>query len=71
MFETPSGGKTVSVLALGAPVESRAKALERFIAPESGPDILCPACDMRIDPAAPYLSRLTDQPFGRTKLPSA
>jgi DNA-directed RNA polymerase subunit RPC12/RpoP len=69
VFETPSGAKTVSVLALGPPVESHAKALERFIAPESGPDITCPACELRIDPAAPYLSRLTDQPFGRAKLP--
>ena len=71
VFETPSGAKTVSVLVLGALVESRAKALERFIGPESGPDIVCPACDLRIDPAAPYLSRLTDQPFGRVKLPPA
>ena len=70
VFESPSGAKTVSVLALGLSVESHAKALERFIAPESGPDILCPACDLRIDPAAPYLSRLTDRPFGRPKLPS-
>jgi hypothetical protein len=57
IFDTPSGGRTVSVVALGASVETRAKALERFVAPGHGPDIVCPACDARIDPSAPYVRR--------------
>ena len=69
VFETSSGGRTVSVLAFGLAVETHAKALERFIPPDVGPDITCPACDVRIDPAAP-LTRLTDQPFGRRFFPS-
>ena len=35
------------------------KALERFMAPDSGPDLICPACNHKIDPAAPY--RATDR----------
>jgi hypothetical protein len=52
VFETPSGGRTVSVVVLSDRVESRA--LERFMAPDQGPEIICPACNNRIDPAAPY-----------------
>jgi hypothetical protein len=35
-----------------------AKALERFMAPGEGPEIICPACDLRLDPAAPYRGEL-------------
>ena len=56
IFETPSGGRTVSVAGLGATVEP--KALERFMAPDQGPDIICPACNLQIDPAAPYRGEL-------------
>ena len=52
IFETPSGGRTVSVVAIGSLREP--KALERFMAPGEGPDILCPACNVQLDPAAPY-----------------
>jgi hypothetical protein len=52
IFETPSGGRTVSVIALGANVD--AKALERFMAPGDGPEVVCPACNLRLDPASPY-----------------
>lgn len=53
--ETPSGGRSVAVLALGRSVEDTAKALERFVAPDRGPDVICPACDARFDPAAPLV----------------
>jgi DNA-directed RNA polymerase subunit RPC12/RpoP len=52
--ETASGGRTVSVLGLGDSVSSSAKALEKFIGPDAGPDISCPACGHRFDPASPY-----------------
>ena len=45
VIETASGGKTISVVGFGASVEKHAKALERFIAPGSHADIVCPACD--------------------------
>jgi DNA-directed RNA polymerase subunit RPC12/RpoP len=56
IFETPSGGRTVSVTGIGATIE--AKALERFMAPGEGPDIICPACNLPLDPAAPYRGEL-------------
>jgi DNA-directed RNA polymerase subunit RPC12/RpoP len=64
VFDTPGGAKTVSVISLGVAVERHAKALERFISPEAGPDVICPACEVRIDPAAPYIVR--DRVSGRT-----
>lgn len=54
VLETVSGGRTVSVMGLGDAVSSAAKALELFIAPDAGPDIRCPACEHRFDPASPY-----------------
>jgi DNA-directed RNA polymerase subunit RPC12/RpoP len=56
IFETPSGGRTVSVSGLGTSVEP--KALERFMAPDEGPEVICPACSLRLDPAAPYRGEL-------------
>ena len=56
IFETPSGGRTVSVFGLGTSMEP--KALERFMAPDEGPDVICPACSLRLDPAAPYRGEL-------------
>jgi DNA-directed RNA polymerase subunit RPC12/RpoP len=56
IFETPSGGRTVSVTGVGTTIEP--KALERFMAPDQGPDIVCPACNLQIDPAAPYRGEL-------------
>ena len=55
IFETPSGGRTVSVFGLGT---MEPKALERFMAPDEGPDVICPACSLRLDPAAPYRGEL-------------
>jgi hypothetical protein len=52
VFETPSGGRTISVAVLSTTVE--AKALERFMAPAAAPEIVCPACNSMVDPAAPY-----------------
>jgi hypothetical protein len=54
VLETASGGRTVSVMGLGDAVSSEAKALELFIGPDAGPDIRCPACDNRFDPASPF-----------------
>jgi hypothetical protein len=62
VFETQSGAKTISVIALGGLVESSAKALEGFQPPDAGPEIHCPACDSLVDPAAPY--RGTERPIG-------
>ena len=56
IFETPSGGRTVSVLGLGTTIEP--KALEHFMGPDEGPDIICPACDLQLDPASPYRGEL-------------
>jgi DNA-directed RNA polymerase subunit RPC12/RpoP len=63
IIETASGGKTVSIVGLGASVETSAKALERFIAPDGGADIICPACDHHIDPSAQY--RMHERPVTR------
>jgi uncharacterized protein YbaR (Trm112 family) len=52
IFETPSGGRTVSVAGIGSSLEP--KALERFLGPDEGPDIICPACNLQLDPASPY-----------------
>jgi len=57
VIETSSGGRTVSVTGLGASVEQHALALQRFQGPGAGPDIICPACEYRIDPSAPYRAR--------------
>ena len=62
VFESQSGAKTISVIALGSLVESSAKALEGFQPPDAGPEIHCPACDSLVDPAAPYRGR--DRPLG-------
>jgi DNA-directed RNA polymerase subunit RPC12/RpoP len=50
ILETQSGGRIVSVTILGSPVERSAKAFESFMAPGSGRDIQCPACESWIDP---------------------
>jgi hypothetical protein len=52
VFETSSGGRTVSVAVLSTAADP--KALQRFMAPDEGPEIVCPACNVKIDPAAPY-----------------
>jgi hypothetical protein len=54
VIETPSGGRTVSVVLLGSRVEMNATALELFIAPHGGSELQCPACDRQFDPAAPH-----------------
>jgi DNA-directed RNA polymerase subunit RPC12/RpoP len=54
IFETPSGGRTVSVAVLSTTLEPQA--LERFMSPDQAPEIMCPACNHMIDPAAPYRS---------------
>jgi uncharacterized Zn finger protein (UPF0148 family) len=56
VFETRSGARTVSVAVMSTIAEP--KALERFLPPESGPELSCPACDATVDPAAPYRARL-------------
>jgi uncharacterized protein YbaR (Trm112 family) len=63
VFDTQSGARTVSVVGLGLAVESKAKALERFLPPDAGPDIVCPACARTFDPASPY--RGEPRRFGR------
>lgn len=57
VLETASGGRTVSVTGLGAAVERHAIALERFQGPGAGPEIVCPACEYRIDPSSPFRAR--------------
>jgi hypothetical protein len=52
VFETPSGGRTISVAFLSPLIEP--KQLERFMPPDGGPDVVCPVCDAMVDPAAPY-----------------
>jgi hypothetical protein len=54
VLETASGARTVSVIGLGESVSAQPKALELFVSRDSGPDIRCPACHERFDPAAPY-----------------
>ena len=54
VLETRSGGRTVSVAGLGPTVERSPVALERFLPPGSGHDIICPACNAMIDPSAPH-----------------
>ena len=54
VFDTPSGGRTVSVAGLGVSVEHSAKALERFQATTD--KLLCPACLTEVDVGAPYRS---------------
>jgi hypothetical protein len=54
VFETTSGGRTVSVTILGASVEHGAAALETFQSPDEGPRITCPACSQAFDPSGPY-----------------
>jgi DNA-directed RNA polymerase subunit RPC12/RpoP len=53
VLETPSGGRTISVVGLGASVEANPAALERFDFGASH-EIVCPACNRRIDLNAPY-----------------
>jgi len=54
VFDTPSGGRTISVTGLGASVEHSAKALERFQITTD--KLLCPACLCEVDVGAPYRS---------------
>jgi hypothetical protein len=54
VFDTASGGRTVSVTTLGLAVEQSAFALETFIAPDDGPTITCPACSHGFDPSGGY-----------------
>ena len=54
VLETSSGGRMVSVIVLGPSVERDARALERFVPPGAGPDVICPACRYRFDPAQHY-----------------
>ena len=56
VFETPSGGRTVSVAFLGVRVETTATALELFVPRDSGAEIQCPACNRRFDPSGPVRS---------------
>jgi len=53
VLETPSGGRTISVVGLGSSVEANPAALERFDFGASH-EIVCPACNHRIDLNAPY-----------------
>jgi DNA-directed RNA polymerase subunit RPC12/RpoP len=53
VIETPSGARTVSVVFLAAAVENTAHGLESFMAPGDGPELICPACRKRFDPAEP------------------
>ena len=54
VIETASGGRTVSVVGLSELASSKARALEVFTGRDGGPDITCPACNERFDPATPY-----------------
>jgi hypothetical protein len=54
VLETSSGGRTVSVAFLGASVETKAVALESFMAPDGGVELACPACTYRFDPKFSY-----------------
>jgi DNA-directed RNA polymerase subunit RPC12/RpoP len=51
VFETTSGGRTVSVATLGPTVEDHPLAQETFHARDEGPRIKCPACGNVFDPA--------------------
>jgi hypothetical protein len=53
VLETPSGGRIVSVAYLGPSVEMNAHALERFVGPDGGRELQCPACSKPFDPSAP------------------
>jgi DNA-directed RNA polymerase subunit RPC12/RpoP len=55
VLETPSGGRIVSVAYLGASVEMNAHALERFVPPDGGREVQCPACSKYFDPSGPRL----------------
>ena len=50
ILETDSGGRVVFVAILGFSVERTAKEFECFVAPGTGPEIKCPACESWIDP---------------------
>ncbi len=56
IFDTPSGGRIVSVSLLGDSVEQNAAALELFQPPDAGPKITCPACGRSFDPSEPHRS---------------
>ncbi len=58
VFETSSGAQTIAVAVLGDSVQDTAKGLELFRSADSGPNILCPACEVAIDPNAPYRASL-------------
>jgi DNA-directed RNA polymerase subunit RPC12/RpoP len=53
VMETPSGARTVSVVFLAPAVENTAQGLESFMAADAGPELICPACRKRFDPAEP------------------
>jgi hypothetical protein len=53
VIETPSGARTVSVVFLAPSVENTAHGLESFMAADAGPELICPACRKRFDPAEP------------------
>jgi len=53
VIETPSGARTVSVVYLAPAVENTAHGLESFMAADAGPELICPACRKRFDPAEP------------------
>ena len=59
VFEMQSGARTVSAITLGPSVERHAKALERFQPAEERPDVVCPVCQTKFDPASPYRSGLS------------
>ena len=61
VLDTPSGGRTVSVVGLGLSVEANPLALERFEF-GTGRDVTCPACNHAIDPSAPYRGALFSKP---------
>ena len=51
IIEAANGGLRVSVVSLGTldPLT-----LERFLPPDTGPGIRCPACDLELDPLSPH-----------------
>ena len=50
--ETSSGGRYLYVVSIHPAIEP--KALERFVGPNEGPDLSCPACGKTFDPSGPY-----------------
>ena len=50
--ETSSGGRYLYVVSIHPAIEP--KALERFVGPNEGPDLSCPACGRTFNPSGPY-----------------